>query len=77
MVKGSQAMEQFDKAATLIVHHQPRQRSFAGAGRFLTEITAHIWRYAQFETHIIQKRDISMTISSKTTMEHTNIVIGY
>ena len=56
VVKGGQAMEQFDKAATLIVHLQPRQRSFADAGRFLTEIIAHIWRCAQFEIHIVQNR---------------------
>jgi len=56
MMNGGQAMEQFDKAATLIVQHQPRRLTFAGAGRFLTEIIAHIWRCAQFETPIIQKR---------------------
>jgi len=56
VVKGGQALEQLDKAATLIVHHQPRQRSFARAGRFLTEIIAHVCRCAQFKIHIIQNR---------------------
>jgi hypothetical protein len=60
-MNGGQAMEQLDKAATVIVHHQPRQRSFAGAGRFVTEIIAHIWRCAQFETHIYGS-DFSMRL---------------
>jgi hypothetical protein len=62
---GGQAMDQFDKAATVIVHHQPRQRSFAGAGRFLTEIIAHIWRCAQFETHIVQKVSASFALPER------------
>jgi ABC-type lipoprotein export system ATPase subunit len=49
VVKEGQVMEQFDKAATVIVHHQPGQRRFASAGRFLTEIIAHIKESTMFE----------------------------
>ncbi|HEU5099237.1 MAG TPA: hypothetical protein VFU22_09470, partial [Roseiflexaceae bacterium] len=72
LVNGGQAMEQLDKAARVIVQHQPRQRSFAGAGGFLTEIRVYKGDVLNSKHLSSGKGDSSMTITGKTTMDHVD-----